>query len=687
MKALFAALLLALAGSPWLHEACAAPDLFVAPNGDDANPGTLEKPLATLDRARSVVRDLKSRIHRDGPIVVAVRGGTYFLKEPLVFTSEDSGSEAMPVVYQAFEDERPLISGGQLIGDWQETSGAWKTRLPDAVDGRWSFTRLFVNGQSCYRPRLPKQGYYFVRAEIEPTETNKKKGFDRFGFAPGDIKAGWRNLGDVEMLGMQIWSMARMRVASVDEEGGIVNFAGVTSGTASYQKFPRGGRYLIENVKEAAEPGDFYLDSKTGELTCWPAKEERPLEVIAPRLERLVEFRGDIEKRSWVQHITFRGLHFAHSNWQTPPQGYSAIQAEVPLGAAISAAGARNVTIENCTVSQTGEYAIALNEGCKSNRIVGCDLVDLGAGGVKIGTTKAFDDDEQVASHNVIRDCLIAHGGRLHPAAVGVLIGHSPFNKIEHNEIVDFYYSGISLGWSWGYGRSLSHDNEIGFNRIHQIGQGVLSDMGGIYTLGAGGGNHLHHNLIHDVDSFSYGGWGIYFDEGTSDALAENNVVYRTKSAGFHQHYGKNNTVRNNVFAFGGEAQIMRGRPEPDHFTCRVGRNIVVWKNAPLLGGNWSGDNFQFDSNLYWRTDDQPVTFPGDRSFEQWQAGGQDKNSRIADPLFVDVKSDDYRLRSESPAIPLGFQAIDVSTAGRSASTMPAKTQTRRFPPPPPKQP
>ena len=362
------------------------------------------------------------------------------------------------------------------------------------------------------------------------------------------------------------------------------------------------------------------------------------------------------------------------------------VQAEVPLGAAISATGARHLILENCAVSQTGDYAIALNQGCKNNQILNCELTDLAAGGIKIGETRAFDDDEDVASHNIVRNCLIAHGGRVHPAAVGVFIGHSPFNKIEYNEIFDFYYTGISPGWSWGYNKSLSHHNEIAYNHIHQIGQGVLSDMGGIYTLGAGENNHLHHNLIHDVDSFSYGGWGIYFDEGTAKILAENNIVYRTKSAGFHQHYGKENVVRNNIFAFGREAQLMRTRPEPEHFTLDINHNIVLYNDAPLLGSNWSGDNFKLDSNLYWQMG-KPVTFPGGLTFEQWQAKGQDKNSLVADPLFVNVAKDDYRLKPNSPAFKLGFKEIDISKAGRLTAKPYSGTLPRQFPAPPPPPP
>ncbi len=298
-----------------------------------------------------------------------------------------------------------------------------------------------------------------------------------------------------------------------------------------------------------------------------------------------------------------------------------------------------------------------------------------------------------LADKTLVRNCLIAHFGRLHPAAVGVWIGHSPNNTIDHNTIIDGYYTGISPGWSWGYGKSGAYHNTLTNNHIAQIGQGVLSDMGGIYTLGVSPETVLRGNVIHDVNSFDYGGWGIYFDEGTTGVIAENNLVYRTKSAGFHQHYGRDNLVKNNIFIDGHEAQLMRSREE-DHLSFKIQNNVIVFYDRPLLGSNWNGtrDNFQLDSNLYWNTGAEPLSFAG-KTLAQWQESGQDKTSVVADPLFVDAAHDNFNLRPNSPALKIGFVPFNWSNAGAHDAngkllTLNSVPQTARaFPPPPPPQP
>jgi len=676
-------------------------DFYVAPNGRDEWSGTRPKPnregtdgpFATLERARDAVRQLKrEQPNRQHPIIVSIRGGHYFLDKPFRLTPEDSGTEAAPILYTAYPNERPVISGGRkLSGGRLDEKGRWQITVPPVARGEWYFAQLFVNGARRYRPRLPKTGYFFIAGTSEPPPN--ARGYNAFLFHTGDILAGWRNREDIEVLAFQSWSAARLRIASVDAAQNLVRLHGSTGGRKWFSALPQGNRYLVENVAEALQdPGEWYLERSTGVLTYIPLPSERieRATIIAPYLQRLVEIQGDVSVRQWVQNITFRGLTFAHTNWTCPLEGQAYPQAEANLGAVIQAEGARDCAFESCVVKQSGSYAIELGRGCKRNRIEGCLLYDLAAGGVKIGTTSAPDEDEEVASHNVVRNCGIGHGGRMHPAAVGVWIGHSHHNVVENNDILDFYYTGISVGWSWGYGRSLAHHNTIAYNHIFLIGQGVLSDMGGIYCLGVAPGTVLRGNVIHDVESFSYGGWGIYPDEGSTGLLIENNLVYRTKSGGFHQHYGKENIIRNNIFALAREGQIIRSRAE-DHLSFTFERNIVYWKEGPLLGSNWSGNNYRLDYNLYWNASGQPITFAG-MTLEEWQQKGQDLHSIIADPLFEDPDRGDFRLKPGSPAEKIGFQPIDYDRAGRR--NMPSKPAQRlltgikrAFPPPPPPQP
>jgi hypothetical protein len=675
-------------GATWAAE----DNFFVAPAGNDQWSGRLAEPnaaktdgpFASVKRAQEAVRTQKQQEPaRDKPIVVTLRGGTYWLTEPIQFQPEDSGSAAAPIVYQAYADERPILSGGRAITGWQiDEKGWWVVDLPEVKSGEWSFMQLFVDQQRRYRPRLPKQGYYQIAKDYEPSPKAAGKGHDRFGFSPGQIDPQWHDLDAVEVMAFHQWAGSRMRVAEVDPQQQIVTVQGNTTGNSSWARLNAGHRFFIENVREAlSQPGEFYLDRASGRLTYIPQPGESPdrTSVVAPLLPNLLLISGDLAQRRWVEHVQLRGLTFAHANWTTPPQGQSFPQAEVNLGAAVAVQAARNVVIENCAVRHTGEYAMGFGAGCQHNRVEGCELFDLGAGGIKIGhalattwgnTLAAPADEEALVSHHTIRNCLIAHGGRLHPAGIGMWIGHSPHNVIQHNDIYDLYYSGFSVGWVWGYGPSQAHHNEIAFNHVHHIGQGVLSDMGGIYTLGISPGTVIHDNHFHDVESFSYGGWGLYTDEGSSGIVMKNNLVYRCSRASFHQHYGKENRIENNILAFADEQQLQRTRTEP-HISFFFERNLVYWDNDnPLLGSNWSDDNFRMDHNLYFRAGGKPVTFPAGLTLEQWQQQRhQDQHSIVADPGFVDPQKDDFRLKPNSPALQIGFQPFDLSQAGRQIPT------------------
>jgi hypothetical protein len=297
-------------------------------------------------------------------------------------------------------------------------------------------------------------------------------------------------------------------------------------------------------------------------------------------------------------------------------------------------------------------------------RLVVNDLTWIGAGGIKVDG--AVDRESLRTGETIITDNRILHLGRLFHSGVGVLLMNSFGNTVAHNEVADLYYTGVSVGWVWGYAPSVSRDNRIEFNHIHHVGQGLLSDMGAVYTLGLSPGTMVRSNVIHDVAGHDKA-WGLYTDEGSTGIVLEDNFVYRTTHGGFHQHYGRDNVVRNNILALGRDAQVVRSRDEP-HRSFTFERNIVYYRGGELLSSVWSGgpDRISLDHNMYWNLTGAPQ-FPSG-TFEAWQVRGFDRHSIVADPSFVDPDHDDFRLKPDSPAPKLGFRPLDLSSVGPRAS-------------------
>ena len=206
--------------------------------------------------------------------------------------------------------------------------------------------------------------------------------------------------------------------------------------------------------------------------------------------------------------------------------------------------------------------------------------------------------------------------------------------------------------------------------------------MGGVYTLGKSEGTVVRNNHIHDVLSTRYGGWGLYPDEGSTGILFENNLVYRVRDGAFHQHYGRDNIVRNNILAYSEEGQVALTRSEP-HRSFTFENNIVYFNGGHLLGGRgWAaGAKVDLRHNLYWRADGKTFDFDG-KSFTQWQSEGKDQGSKIADPLFHDPANYDFRMKSDSPALAMGFKTFDISKAGVRGDDWRALAKATTFPEP-----
>ena len=643
-------------------------NLYVAINGRDSWSGTIaapnarktDGPFATVQRARDAIRELRAKEGLKSPINVQIRGGTYYLKDRTIFGPEDSGTKDYPITYSAYRGEKPILSGGRVISGWQEAKlngkNVWVADLPSVRAYRWRFRQLFVNGERRPRPRLPKEGYYQVAGLLpKDSQAEWNRGQNGFLFADGDIKP-WSNLKDVEIVVLHFWVDSHLPIASVDEENHVVQLGkeSVFRLTASHSDV--GAPYSVENVLEAMDtPGQWYLDRKAGRLYYMPKPGERMdnCEIVAPRLAYILRLESD--EKSKVEYLNFRGLSFAHAEWDLPRDSAGAWQAGFSVPGALFLHRAQHCEISDCEIAHIGNYGIELSGECEDVNIAGNRIHDMGGGGVKVGND---------SSRTIISDNEIGDGGKIFHSSVGVWIGHSGHNKVVHNHIHHLFYSGISVGWTWGYSASKAVDNEITDNYIHHVGQGVLSDLGGIYTLGVSPGTVLLRNLIHDSDARTYGGWGIYLDEGSSLIRVEDNIVYRTKSGGFHQHYGKDNLIRNNIFAFAKEGQVIRSREEP-HRSFTFQRNIVFWDEGVLLGSKWEGgsENYLLDYNCYWDASGRLVDFAG-MTLEQWRAKGMDQHSIIADPKFKNPKKGDFTLAPDSPALALGFKPIDMSKVG-----------------------
>ena len=661
-------------------QACAT-TLYVAPTGSDAAAGDGRQPLATLQGARDRVRQMRAQASLNGPVNVVFADGEYSVTEPVVFGPEDSGTADAPVSYVAAKGAKPVFFGGKRLPKFDVgADGVWSTR----VDPPFRFEQLYINGRRATRARSPNRFYYYMQAP-SPYGTDPLTGkvadlshrafiADKNDIAPLAGKSR-EALSNVVVRVFHSWEVSQARVQAVDLDRGRVVVTPSTPWAFFYWKsyLPR---YQLENFREALdEAGEWYLD-EAGLLSYLPLPGETPgkTEAVAPVTTAFLRFTGDALADKWISRLSFEGLSFMYASYQLPERGQGDGQAAVSQPAAVELDGVRQVAFRDCVFAHVGPHGVWFRKGCRESVLERSHVYDIGGGAVRIGDSKWGKEElpDKLTGKIVVDNNILQEGGRVFPGATGVWIGHASDVQVTHNDIGDFFYTGISMGWTWGYRETATHRNTLAFNHIHHIGWGVLSDMGGIYTLGRSDGTAITNNHIHDVYSYDYtgrGGWGLYTDEGSAKMVYENNLIHHVKTGCVHQHYGQENVFRNNILAFSMNGQIQRSRIEP-HTAFFFTNNIVYWDNDTAAfwrghaGAAGTVTDVVVNANTYWNPNGIASNAFNCGAWEDWQKAGQDTRSQIADPRFRDAAKGDFRFRWRSPAVKAGFQPFDYTRAG-----------------------
>jgi len=649
-----------------------AQKIYLSPTGNDTNPGTSAMPLATLTAARDKARELRKTIKFAEPLEIIAAGGEYYMMQPLFLTSEDSGTPASPLVFKAEPGSKAIFRGGiQISGFEKVNEKLWRTFVPQVAWYDSYFEQLYVNGKRAVRAKSPNDGFYRVK---NVTETILEKGEGRspelavqkveldISDTSSFASFSKQDFQDALIVFYHNWDNTRKRVTGFVRDSSSVYIAG--EGMKPWNPINNKSRYLVENFKAALDaPGEWFLD-RSGYLWYIPLEGETIGNTTfhIPVIKEFISVQGDPVSGKKAEKIRFENLVFEVAGYKTPPDGNEPAQAAAPVNAVITLDFADNIEFRDCEIAHTGTYAFWFRRACSNCSVIKCYMHDLGAGGVKIGETVIRPVADEITGKITVDNNIIRDAGHIFPCAVGIIIFNASDNKLTHNEIADLRYSGISVGWVWGYAQSPSKRNLIAFNHIHHLGWGELCDMGGVYTLGASEGTVVANNNIHHVYSFDYGGWGLYTDEGSYGITMENNLVYKCKNSGFHQHYGKENIIRNNIFAYNIRSQLQATRIE-EHKSLSFTNNIIYFDRGTLLSSNWQKFNLFADKNIYWDTRTKDIRF-GDVSFADWRKAGKDVHSIIADPVFVNPSAFDFRLKKNSVIRKTGFVPFDYSVAG-----------------------
>lgn len=555
-----------------------AAEIWVSPQGNDLQEGTKDRPLATVQMALRKARELR-RLNDPaikGGIQIILMDGTFFLKEPLFVRPEDSGTQDSPTTIKAYGNAKPILSGGISIQNWTKSTRTnrlkagilWEADAPKIADEILNYRQLWVNGKKAVRAKSTI-GYQMDRilSWDKATQTcwipykNKTVSFE-----PG-----------MEMFIVQWWAIANLRIKNIQiqKDSARLSFEEPESRIQSEHPWPapwisknngNSAFYLTNAFSMLDEPGEWYLDRKRGKIYYYPRKDENMNSAIvtAPVLENLVHIKGTIDTP--VHDFKFKGISFKYSNWLRPSQqGHVPLQAGMYLldayklkipgtpiqaslenqawvgrpRAAVEVNFATRTVFEGCRFEHLSSTGLDFNKGTNHNTIQGNLFKDIGGSAINLGvfSEEAYEahlpynpkDEREVCSDELVADNVITNIANEDWGTLGISAGFVNNCTIEHNEISDVAYSGISLGWGWTATENAMRNNKIIGNKIHHYAK-HLHDVSGIYTLSAQPNSRIEENYI---DSVYYSPYAhdpflwlyLYTDEGSSHFSIKNNWI------------------------------------------------------------------------------------------------------------------------------------------------------------------
>jgi len=573
MRALSAALLFLAAGHGALPLAvpvsAAAAPIHVATDGNDALDGSLARagaagkgPVRTLERAAALAR--LARQQTRAPVEIVLASGTYVLSRPFELGAADSGTPEAPVVYRAAEAGKVAFSGGVAIKGWQPAAGGeWRAPVDLAAFGAKCPSQLFVDGARRERPQWPREGTAETLTD-KAIRSKTKPYTSQIGVEPLNLPATWRVSRETEFMMFNAWRASRFFADGYDAATDTLTLRGVLEIRPSRHR--SNVPFILDNVAvDRLDRGTWQCDRDRAEIRYAPLDGEdlRAVPVVAPRLDRLLVVKGSDGDR--VHDIRFVGIAFEYAGWRLPEKGWFPTQAEYGLTSAIEAQYCASIAFSRIEVRHTGAAAINIGKACTDSEVSDSSFRDLGGGAITVGLDQRRPEPDSdwtggqtspVATSNIrILRNRIDGIGRIQKAGVGIRSAQADHITIAGNDIRDSFYSGISVGWFFHDKPNLSFDNLVEGNTIADYGQGYLSDMGGIYTLGRQQGTVVRSNHISGGHSRDYGGIGIYADQGSSGITFADNSVSDTSHASIMTHkVGQLRFVGNRLSRYGSAA-------------------------------------------------------------------------------------------------------------------------------------